>query len=165
LSDWGISVLNQVNKSGFSDVFSIKFSNLDLSCSVLLGPVGGLVINGIVSIIIWETFIEDILEGFTSCEGISNMSGSRLWDSLNHNSEGNVVVIRDILLLISSSLEDRVEGIITNDLSEGLEGNRLNNILRVSWVDLQGDGLNLIDWDIGGLSEGIEWIGLSGNEV
>jgi hypothetical protein len=74
-------------------------------------------------------------------------------------------VVRDILLLISGSLEDGVEGIVTNNLSEGLESNGLNNILGIGWVDLEGDGLNLIDWDIDILSESIEWIGFGGNEL
>jgi hypothetical protein len=138
---------------------------LDLAGSVLLGPVGGLVINGIVSIIIWETLVKDVLEGFTSSEGISDVSGGGLWDSLNHNGEGDVVVIRDVFSLISGSLQDRVEGVVTNNLSERLEGDGLNDILRVGWVNLQGDGLDLIDWHIGGLSEGIKWVGLGSKEL
>jgi len=70
-------------------------------------------------------------------------------------------VVGDILGLISGSVQDGVEGVVSNNLSEGLEGNTLDNILRVGWVDLQGDGLDLIDWDIGGLTEGIEWIRLN----
>ena len=93
------------------------------------------------------------------------MGSGSLWDSLNHNGKGDVVVVRDILLLISSSLKNGVEGIVSNDLSEGLESDGLNNILGVGWVNLEGDGLNLIDWDIGGLSEGIEWIRLGGDKV
>lgn len=124
-----------------------------------------MVINGVVSIIVWETFVEDVLEGFASGENVVNVDGGGLWDSLDHDGEGDVVVVRDILLLVSGSLKDGVEGVISDDLSEGLQGNGFNNILRVGWVDLQGDGLNLIDWDVGGLSEGIEWVGFGGNEV
>lgn len=132
---------------------------------VLLGPVGGLVIDGVVSIVIWETLIKDVLEGLASGEHIVGVSGGGLWDSLHHHGKGDVVVVRDILLLISSSLEDGVEGVVSDNLSEGLEGNGLNDILRVSWVDLQSDSLHLIDWHIGGLSEGIEWISLGGHKV
>ena len=165
LGNWGIGVLDKVNEGRLGNILSVKLSNLDLSLMVLLGPVGGLVINGVVSIIIWEALVEDILEGFATSEGIVDVSGSGLWDSLNHDGKGDVVVVGDILLLISGSLKDGVEGVVANNLSEGLEGNGLNDILRVGWVNLEGDGLNLIDWDIGGLSEGIEWIGLGGNEV
>jgi len=138
---------------------------LDLAGGVLLGPVGSLVINGVVSIIIWETLIKDVLEGLTTSEGIGNMNGVGLWDSLDHDGKGDVVVIRDIFLLISGSLQDGVEGVVSDDLSEGLEGNRLNDILRVGWVNFQGDGLDLIDWDILSLSKGIEWISLGSEEL
>ena len=165
LGDWGIGVLDQVNEGGSSDVLSVKFTNLDLAGLVLLGPVGSLVINGVVSIIIWETLIKDILKSFTTGEGISDVNGIGLWDSLDHDGKGDVVVIRDILLLISGSLKDGVEGVVSDDLSEGLEGNGLNDILRVGWHNLQGDGLDLIDWDISGLTEGIEWVGLGSEEL
>ena len=74
------------------------------------------------------------------------MSG--LWVSLNHNSHGDVVVIRHILGLISVSLEDGVEGIVTNNLSEALEGNGLDGIEVVKSVNLEVNGLDLINWDI-----------------
>jgi len=166
LSDWGIGVLDEVNESRLGHVLTVKLTNLSLSLMVLLGPVGGLVINGVVSIIIWETFIHDFGEGFTSSENVVGGGGSGgLWNSLDHNGKSNVVVVGDILLLISGSVKDGVESVITNNLSERLEGNGLNNVLRVGWVHLEGDGLNLIDWDIGGLSESIEWIRLDLNEV
>ena len=165
LSDWGIGVLDEVNESRLGHVLTVKLSNLGLSLMVLLGPVGGLVINGVVSIIIWETLVEDLLEGLATSEGISNVGSSSLWDSLDHDGKGDVVVVGDVLLLISGSLKDRVEGVVSNNLSERLEGHRLNNILRVGWVNLEGDGLDFIDWDIGGLSEGIEWISLGSDKV
>jgi len=124
-----------------------------------------LVINGVVSIIIWETLIKDVLKGFTSSVDIGDVNGVGLWDSLDHNGKGDVVVIRDIFLLISGSLQYGVEGVVSDDLSEGLEGNGLNNILRVGWVNPQGDGLDLIDWDILGLTIGIEWISLGSEEL
>lgn len=88
------------------------------------------------------------------------MSG--LWVSLNHNSHGDVVVIRHILGLISVSLKDGVEGIITNNLSEALEGNRLDGVEAVKSVNLEVNGLDLINWDIneswvggGGINSGV----------
>jgi len=165
LGDWGISVLDEVNESRLGHVLTVKLSNLDLSLMVLLGPVGGLVINGVVSIIIWETLVEDLLEGLATSEGISNVGSGSLWDSLDHDGKGDVVVVGDVLLLISGSLKDRVEGVVSNNLSERLEGHGLNNILGVGWVNLEGDGLDFINWDIGGLSESIEWIGLGSDKV
>ena len=93
------------------------------------------------------------------------MGSGSLWDSLDHDGKGHVVVVGDVLLLISGSLKDRVEGVISNDLSERLEGDGLNNIFGVGWVNLEGDGLDFINWDIGSLSEGIEWISLGSNKV
>ena len=165
LGDWGIGVLDEVNESRLGHVLTVKLSNLDLSLMVLLGPVGGLVINGVISIIIWETLVEDLLEGLAASEGISNVGSGSLWDSLDHDGKGDVVVVGDILRLISGSLKDRVEGVVSNNLSERLEGHRLNNILGVGWVNLEGDGLDFINWDIGGLSESIEWIGLGSDKV
>ena len=124
-----------------------------------------MVINRVVSIIIWETLVEDILEGLATSEGISNMGSGSLWDSLDHDGKGHVVVVGDVLLLISGSFKDRVKGVISNNLSERLEGDGLNNILGVGWVNLEGDGLDFINWDIGSLSEGIEWISLGSNKV
>jgi len=87
---------------------------------------------------------------------------SGLWVSLNHNSHGDVVVIRHILGLISVSLKDGVEGIITNNLSEALEGNRLDGVEAVKSVNLEVNGLDLINWDIneswvggGGINSGV----------
>jgi len=164
LGDWSISVLNKVNESALGNILTVKLTNLDLSSVVLLGPVGGLIINGVVSIIVWETLVEDVLERLASGELVVGEGGHRLWSSLDHHGEGNVIVVRDVLGLISGSLQDGVEGVVANNLSEGLEGNRLNDILVVSWVDLQGDGLNLIDWHVNGLSELIEWVGFGGDE-
>ena len=53
-----------------------------------------------------------------------------------------------IFLLISVLLEDGVEGVVSNDLSKTLEGNRLDVIKIVGWGDIKGNGFDLIDWDI-----------------
>ena len=165
LGNWSVGVLDKVNEGRLGNILTVKLSNLSLSLMVLLGPVGGLVINGVVSIIIREALVKDVLEGLATGEGISGVDSGNLWDSLDHDGKGDIVVIGDILGLISGSLKDGVEGVVANNLSEGLEGNGLNNILSIGWVDLELDGLNLINWDLSGLSEGIEWIGLGSNEV
>ena len=151
LGDWSISVLNEVNKGGLGNVLTVELSNLDLTSVVLLGPIGGLIIDGVVSVIVWETLVEDVLEGLASGELVVGEGGHGLWGSLDHDGEGHVVVVRDILVLISGALEDGVEGVVANNLSEGLEGNRLKNILAVSWGNSEVDGLGLIDWNINGL--------------
>ena len=74
-----------------------------------------------------------------------------LWDSSDHHADGNVVVVRHVFLLVSVTNSDRVEGVITNNLSETLESNRLDVIEIVLWGNLDGDWFNLINWDIEGL--------------
>jgi len=71
-----------------------------------------------------------------------------LWDSSDHHADGNVVVVRLIFFLISVLLEDGVEGVVSDDLSETFEGNRLNVVEVVGWGDIESDGFDLIDWNI-----------------
>ena len=76
-------------------------------------------------------------------------------------------MIRNVLLLISISLEDGVEGIISDDLSETLESDGFDNIVDVGWGNLEGYCSNLINWDIDILrvllESGIVW-SLGGNK-
>jgi len=65
-------------------------------------------------------------------------------------------VIRWILLLISVLLQDGIEGIISDNLSETLESNRLNSVEVVGWGNLQSDSLDLINWDVHWHGVGIE---------
>ena len=67
------------------------------------------------------------------------------WQSSNHHADGDVIVIIWILGLVSIFIKNRFEGIITDNLSEGFESNRLDIILSEGWGDLDSDGLNLID--------------------
>jgi hypothetical protein len=57
-------------------------------------------------------------------------------------------VVRWVLLLISVLLQDGVEGIVANNLSETLKSNRLDAIEVVGWGNLKSDSLDLIDWNI-----------------
>jgi len=59
-----------------------------------------------------------------------------------------------VLLLISVLLQDGVEGIVANNLSETLKSNRLDAIEVVGWGNLKSDSLDLIDWNI-------DWHGVS----
>ena len=71
-----------------------------------------------------------------------------LWDSSDHHANGNIVVVRSVLLLISVFLQDGVEGVVSDNLSETFEGNRLDVVEVVGWGDIKGNGFDLIDWDI-----------------
>ena len=69
------------------------------------------------------------------------------WLSLNHHGDGNVVVVGWILNFSSISFSNGLKGVVSNDLSEGLEGNAVNNIERIGWGNLQGKSSLLIDWN------------------
>ena len=151
MSDWCISVSNKVNKSILGDVLSIEFTNkLGVLWTSGSLPVWSLIISGIISIIVWETFIKGGCKGDSSWViwimnwWVSNI----LWDSSDHHRDGDVVVVRLIFLLISVFLQDRVEGIVTNNLSETFEGNRFDMVEIVGWGNLKSNSFNLIDWDI-----------------
>jgi hypothetical protein len=151
LGDWCISISDKVNKCIFCDVFSIKFTNeLGGLWSSSCFPLWGLIVSGIITIIIRETFIEGRGKGDTSWVIwiVSWWVSNILWDSSDHHADGNVVVVRLIFLLISILLEDGVEGVVSDDLSETFEGNRLDVVEVVGWGDLEVDGFDLIDWDI-----------------
>jgi len=164
LSDWGISVLDKGNEGLLGDVLSVEDTDLDGSWGIgLTFPGWGHIIDGVVAIIIWETLIEGFSKSLGAIERIVKWwSSGGLWDSLDHHGDGDVVVVGEVLGFVSILLEDGVEGVITNNLSEGLKSNGLDVIESIGWGNLQGDGLDLIDWDINHLGEFIEVIlGLS----
>ena len=57
-------------------------------------------------------------------------------------------MIGNILLLVSVTLQDGVESVVTNNLSETLKSDGFDGIEVIGWGNLKGDGLNLINWDI-----------------
>ena len=149
LGDWGIGVLDKGNKGLLGDVLTVELSNVDWSLSLLLGPLWSLVLNGVVSIIIREALIDDLGKGLASIEGLGWWWGvGSFWVSLDHDSHGDVVVVGHVLGLLSGSVEDGVEGIVTNNLSEALEGNGLDGVEAVEGVNGEVNGLDLINWDI-----------------
>ena len=155
LGDWGIGVLDKGNKGLLGDVLTVELSNVDWGLGLLLGPLWSLVLNGVVSIIIREALIDDLGKGLASIEGLGWWWGvSGIWVSLDHDSHGDVVVVGHVLGLLSGSVEDGVEGIVTNNLSEALEGNGLDGVEAVEGLNLEVNGLDLINWDIneGGVS-------------
>ena len=149
LSDWSISVLDKGNKGLLGDVLTVELTNVNWGLGLLLGPLWSLVLNGVISIIIREALIDDLGKSLSSIEGLSWWWGvGLLWVSLDHDGHGDVVVVGHILGLLSGSVEDGVEGVVTNNLSEGFEGNGLNGVKTVEGVDGEVDSLDLIDWDI-----------------
>jgi len=68
-------------------------------------------------------------------------------------------MISHIFGLISVSLKDGVEGIITNNLSEALKSNGLDGIEVIKSSNGEVNGLYLINWDINeswvGCDEGV----------
>ena len=84
--------------------------------------------------------------------------GGGLWDSLDHHGDGDVVVVGEILSLISILLQDGVEGVIPNNLSERLKSNRFDVIKAIGWRNLKSNSFNFIDWNINQLGELIEGV-------
>ena len=70
-----------------------------------------------------------------------------LGNSSNHHADGNIVVIIWIFSFMSIFLKDGLKGIITNDLSERLEGDRVNNITVEGGRNFHSNSFNLIDWN------------------
>ena len=149
------------------DVLTVKLTNVNWGClGLLLGPLWGLVLNGVISIIIREALIDDLGKSLTSIEGLGwwwGMGG--LWVSLDHDGHGDVVVIGHILGRLSLSVKDRVEGVVTNNLSEGLEGNGLDGVKAVKGVNGEVNGLDLINWDVNEGSTAGESVGVNLGEV
>jgi len=118
-----------------------------------------LIIWAVISIIIREAFIESFGQSLGAIIWISEWCWSLLlWNSLDHHANGDVVVVRWIFLLISILFQNGVEGVVSNNLSETLKSNRLNSIEMVGWGNLEGNSLNLIDWDVNWHGVGIEII-------
>ena len=167
LGDWSIGVLNKGNKGLLGDVLTVKLTNVNWGgLGLLLGPLWGLVLNGVISIIIREALIDDLGKSLTSIEGLGwwwGMGG--LWVSLDHDGHGDVVVIGHILGRLSLSVKDRVEGVVTNNLSEGLEGNGLDGVKAVKGVNGEVNGLDLINWDVNEGSTAGESVGVNLGEV
>jgi len=108
-----------------------------------------LIIWAVISIVIRESLVESGSQSLGTIIWVSEWCWSLvLWNSLDHHANGDVVVIRWVLLLISILLQDRVEGIVTNNLSETLKSNRFDTVVLVGWGNLKSDSLDLIDWDV-----------------
>lgn len=112
-----------------------------------------------VSVVIWESLVERGGEGWSAIWGVwvSHWSwGKFKWLSLNHHRDGNIVVIGWVLDFVSILLSNGFERVIADDLSEGLQGNAVNNIERIGWGNLKGKSSLLIDWNRNELRVGLK---------
>jgi len=149
LGDWTRAVLDKVDKSLLCNVLSVKDTNLGVTLLNSILPVGSHVINGVITIIIWESLIERLGKSNLSIIRVLEWwSGGSLWDSLDHHGDSDVIVVSDILLFISVLLEDGVESVVSNNLSEGFKSDRFDVVKSIGWGDLEGNGLSFINWDI-----------------
>jgi len=146
------------------NVLTVENTNLNSWWSVNLTlPGWGHIINGVITIIIWEALIERLSEGLSSIKWVMKWwSGGGLWDSLDHHGDGDVIVIGEILGFVSILLEDGVEGVVTNNLSERFESNRFDVIKTIGWGNFKVNSFNFIDWYHNFLGELVEVVlGLS----
>ena len=141
-----------------SDVFTVENTNLNWSWGVgLTLPVWSHIIDGVVAVVVWETLIEGLSEGLSAIIWVvERRSGGGLWDSLDHHGDGDVVVVGKILSLVSVLLEDGVEGVVTNNLSERFKSDRFDVIKSVGWGNVESNSFNFIDWDSNVLGELVE---------
>ena len=132
-----------------SDVFTVENTNLNWSWGAgLTLPVWSHIIDGVVAIVVWESLIERLSESLSSIIWVVKWwSSGGLWDSLDHHGDGDVVVVREILSLVSVLLEDGVEGVVTNNLSERFKSDGFNVIKSVGWGNVESNCFNFIDWD------------------
>jgi len=107
--------------------------------------------DGVVSIIIRETLIKLRGDELTTVPLIEDLGSTRRGNSSDHHGDGDVIVIIGILDLIPVLAEDGSKGIITNNLSESLKGNGVNDISVKVGVASNVDSVDLINWDHEGL--------------
>jgi len=130
------------------DVLTVELANDGLG-----GLSGGLletrsgIRDGVVSIIIRETLIELGGEELTTVPLVEDLSTSGRRNSSNHHGDGDVVMVIGILNLVSILAEDGSEGIITNNLSESLKGDAINDVSVEFGVAIDVDSVNLINRD------------------
>ena len=148
LGHWDGSVLDEVDEAFLGDVLAVENANVGRrGWSMLLEGLGG--VSDITIIVIRESFVEG--GGQMSIKWRNLWGGLWCWQSSDHHADGNVIVIIWVLGLVSIFLENRFESIITDDLSEGFEGDGVNDIAVESGRDFHGDGFDLIDWHAEGL--------------
>jgi hypothetical protein len=152
LGDWGSLILDEGLKRLLGDILTVKFANDGL------GPGGSRLFearssirDGVVSIIVREALIELRGNELTTVPFVEDLSTTRRRDTSDHHADGNVIMIIGVLNFISILAEDGRKGIITNHLSESLEGDRVNDISVEVRVASNMNSLNLINWDHEGL--------------
>lgn len=127
LSDWGSNILNKIDEAFLGNVLTVENTNVGLGrWCMLLVRLNRL--SKITIIVIWETLVEaggQMVGGQGSWVGHSK---NWLWKSSNHHADGNIVVVIWVLSLMSILVKNGLESIVTNDFSERLEGNRVDDI-------------------------------------
>ena len=68
--------------------------------------------------------------------------------SLDHHRNGHIIIVRSVFLRASALSPDRLEGVVSHNLSERLEGHRVDLILDISWRNLEGKSSFLVDWNL-----------------
>merc|ERR1719230_271015 len=122
-------VLDEGLEGLLGDVLTVELANDGLGglSSGLLESRSG-IRDGVVSIIIRETLIELGGEELTTVPLVKDLSTSWWGNSSNHNGDSDVVVVIGVLDLISILAEDGGKGIITDNFSESLKGDAINDV-------------------------------------
>jgi len=105
--------------------------------------------------VIWESLIDGFGKIF-SVNLCGLESGNGLWISLDHHGHGHIVVISWIFLFGSVLLQDGVEGVVTDDLSECLQSDGLDVVKFIGGGGLNTNGFNFIDWDLNELGSFVD---------
>jgi len=152
LGDWGSLILDKGLEGLLGDVLTVELANDGVgSGGSWLLESGGSIRDGVVSIIIRETLIELGGNELTTVPLVEDLSTSGRRDSSYHHRDGNVIMVIRVLNFISIFSEDGGKGIITNNFSESLKSDAINDISVEMRVASNVDGVNLINRDHEGL--------------
>ena len=103
-----------------------------------------------VSVIVWESLVECGGKTWSAIGSVwvsERCWGKFKWFSLDHHGDGHIVVVGWVLDFVSILLSNGFECVISDDLSEGLEGDAVNNIESIGWGNLKSKSSLLIDWN------------------
>jgi hypothetical protein len=152
LGDWGSLILDKGLEGLLGDVLTVELANDGVgSGGSWLLESGGSIRDGVVSIIIRETLIELGGNELTTVPLVEDLSTSGRRDSSYHHRDSNVIMVIRVLNFISIFSEDGGEGIVTNNFSESLKSDAINDISVEMRVASNVDGVNLINRDHEGL--------------
>jgi len=148
-------VLDEGLKGLLGDVLTVELANDGLGgLSSGLLETRSSIRDGVVSIIIRETLIELGGKELTTVPLVEDLSTSGRRNSSDHHGDGDVVMVIGILNLISILAEDGSKSIVTNNFSESLKSNAINDVSVEFGVAIDVDSVNLINGDHEGLTIG-----------